>query len=247
MKSLFAATLALFLLAATPAMALVGGPWDNNTYSSEFQMQGTYQGSIRGTNTIGVHIFTVGGNFESFGRAVVYSHGVVYRGWLQANVDMDGGQVFGVMDMLGNITAPETTARSAGFTASGAFDAKIESKGAIVRYSGWGELSFWGIRIQTGDVDTDTSAFNSTSTRTITPPAGDDTSPDINQNSSVTSTDVDFSRIIWQDFADGSRTIRVRVTGTRTSFNFTTYVTTGVVGGQIPTDLDATGAGGGGN
>ena len=88
----------ILILSASPGLAWVGGPFSGDDHTGQGSA-GTYQGTLRGRNTMGTMMFGSSPSSESYGRFIVYNRGLVYRGSVQAMVDIQSryvaGNVFG--------------------------------------------------------------------------------------------------------------------------------------------------------
>lgn len=111
----------------SPAMALSGGPFQNNEPTNGGA--GTYQGVLSGENLIGVLAFGYSRTAQSSGRWAVFHEGFARFGDMQAVVDTASGTVAGV---LGGDLITGTT------DASGGFSAKVTSKAPIILFEGDG-------------------------------------------------------------------------------------------------------------
>ncbi len=116
---------------ASPAFAIVGGPWDNNMFYGR-SIDGTYQGVITGKNFSGVMLFGLAstsnpnagtaidniGIYGNDGRVVAFTEGVMVIGQVAATADVPSRAISGVFDasaLRGEsaITIPKMTSYTA--------------------------------------------------------------------------------------------------------------------------------------
>ncbi len=130
------ALLAASLLALCPSAAFAwsGGPWSGNT-ADNTAGKGTYFGTMRGKNLLGVFTFQYSPDRivnQLLSDLFVVSHeGFSISGSTAAVVDTQGRKVSGVF----------TSSTSQNSNASGFFDAKMTSTKPQIKFAGKGEFS----------------------------------------------------------------------------------------------------------
>ncbi len=173
----------MLLLPVSESLALIGGPFDNNTYGG--RRGGVYQVIMMIPNGNGIARFSdeIGTQISTFSDSSVYYKGIIYIGNAFGIVDLDMGYVSGMTNGTsdggqntnasggygGAGTAPTaTTTQGRSFSSSGgnigicntSFTGKVDEQGATTRMSGDGVASFFGeldtvTLAQDVDVDTD--------------------------------------------------------------------------------------------
>ncbi len=140
------------------AQALVGGPFDDNSYPGA-NADGTYSGTLTGVNLIGIVSFGVSSSQETTGRFSVFHEGFVHYGAAAGIADLASrriaGSLLGVAAITGNgfgggivetvggsgnlQTSNQTlTVRS---SAEGSFIAKMKGYPRQVTFDGEGQIS----------------------------------------------------------------------------------------------------------
>lgn len=176
----FGAILSLVgLLSQNSAFAWLGGPYSNNTYDGI--TTGLFGGTIRGSNTTGVFKFIQNNEafVSSFGDSVVYHKGMTYYGESYGQIDFNSSKVSGITNgnsAGGNTNDPGqgpnfrsvfgtgfgvSNAGGENFTsavANSAWNGKITNKKFAMRFTGKGEMSFFGNPTET-TVTVDTNSF----------------------------------------------------------------------------------------
>lgn len=145
MKKTISLLAAAFALQAAPAFAIVGGPWDNDNFNPT--NSGTYQAAIFLRNGAGMARFsdTATGQFSAVNQSIIYYRGIVYEGSAFGFIDHNADTVIGITN---------------GFTQTGAVDSdigrnvdicntqwtcRIREDAPVMRFSGKGEASFFGV------------------------------------------------------------------------------------------------------
>jgi hypothetical protein len=153
MKRVLFSVSACLVVAVSPALGLTGGPFGNDS-SLSIGGSGTYQGIASGENLLGIAAFGFSTSNGSTGRYVFFHEGVRSAGDLQAIVDLPGRQIVGIMG--GDLVEGQTTA-------SGAFEAHIDSTRPILTATGTGEFTSPARpQIDTTKTITDTVTFSGT-------------------------------------------------------------------------------------
>ncbi len=222
------ALLGLFLLDNSPvnpsAQALVGGPFDDNTYGGTSSADGTYSATLSGKNLLGMVSFGVSSSQETSGRFAVFHEGFVHYGAAAGAADLSSrrlfGSLLGVAALGGNGNGggiEETTGGSGNLAAStqtltvrssveGMFKARMKGYPLQITFEGEGELS--------SSANNGVLTGNSTNiiqyTVTITTPTNPDTAG--NEPNSV---DVDLDGQL--QVAQVRSTTPFKVRGSRTS------------------------------
>lgn len=155
MRKLLLPTLGLLLASTLPTFALSGGPFQNDS-SLETGANGTYQGTVRGENIIGVVVFGWSSSGGGSGRYAIFNKGFSRVGDLAPVVDLPSrtvAAVFGGDAFTGTVDN------------SGAFDAKIKQTQPILTFTGGGQVSGPSEAITDTDT-TDTASVTVTDTVT---------------------------------------------------------------------------------
>lgn len=157
------ALLGLFLLDNSPvnpsAQALVGGPFDDNSFGGTSSADGTYSATVSGVNLIGMVSFGVSSTTETQGRFAIFHEGFVNYGAAAGAADLSSRRVFGsllgVAALGGNGNGggiTETTGGSGNLSASsqtltvrssieGSFFARMKGYPQQITFEGEGVLS----------------------------------------------------------------------------------------------------------
>lgn len=155
MKTLFSLIATIVVLSASPASALVGGPWGGNNFNQN--NSGVYQATMYITNGVGMARWadstapmfwgesdTLNDPLPNFNQSVIFFRGAVYVGRCFGMVDWVNGEVNAVTngDTIGNF-ADSGSGRSIDI-ANTYFTAKITEEAPIMRFSGKGQANFFG-------------------------------------------------------------------------------------------------------
>ncbi len=136
-KSFALLAASLLALCPTAAFAWSGGPWSGNT-ADNTAGKGTYFGTMRGKNLLGVFTFQYSPDRivnQLLSDLFVVSHeGFSISGSTAAVVDTQGRKVSGVF-------TSSTSQNSNDSNASGFFDAKMTSTKPQIKFAGKGEFS----------------------------------------------------------------------------------------------------------
>jgi hypothetical protein len=149
------ALLGLLMLDRSPvnqsAQALVGGPFDDNAYFGSSSADGTYSGTLTGSNLIGMVSFGVSSNSEGNGRFAVFHEGFVQYGTAAGMADLASrrisGSLLGVAALPGETTGGSGSPASSGQAltvrsgAEGAFQARMKGYPQQITFEGEGKLS----------------------------------------------------------------------------------------------------------
>ena len=141
------------------AQALVGGPFDNNSYSGS-NADGTYSGTISGHNLTGIVTFGVSSSQETNGRFSIFHEGFVHYGSATGIADLESrrvaGSLLGVATLGGSGTAGGgvNITDSAGGSGTGgtgtltvrsgvegSFNARMKGYPNYIKFEGKGRLS----------------------------------------------------------------------------------------------------------
>lgn len=235
MKKIGALLGIMALAMQSTALAWIGGPYSNNTYDG-FD-GGIFSGSIRGKRCTGIFKFSqnTGGSYVSpFGDSIIYFKGIAYYGEAYGWIDTVTGTASGVTNGLNNggsndglaalrsifgngfgvnngIPDPDGTGASGGTAFSNGantmWNGKIKSKRPTIRFEGKGEASFFG----SGTTTMEKRIFDATGDF-FEPRQG----PNLETLDPVVGTQTQII-ITTDDFPNVTDTIRIRVTGGRTS------------------------------
>jgi len=132
------------------AQALVGGPFDNNTFPG-VNADGTYSGTISGRNLIGIVTFGVSSTTETNGRFSVFHEGFVHYGAATGIADLQSRRVAGSLlgvAALGGAGFPTTQVGSItvvaadGSSVTNPTIVSVPSTGVSETQGGSGSLSF---------------------------------------------------------------------------------------------------------
>ena len=144
MKKLFALIATSVLFSASPASAIVGGPWGGNNFS--FDSFGVYQATMYIPNGLGMARFSdsPAGQFSATNQSVIFFRGAVYVGSCFGTVDWVNGKVNAVTngDTINNFT--DSGAARMIDIANTYFIADITEEAPIMRFSGKGQANFFG-------------------------------------------------------------------------------------------------------
>lgn len=149
------ALLGLLMLDRSPvnqsAQALVGGPFDDNTYGGSASADGTYSGTMSGTNLLGIVSFGVSSSAEGNGRFAVFYEGFVNYGTASGIADLQSrrvsGALLGVASLPGETTGGSGAPASSGqaltvrSSAEGSFNARMKGYPQVITFEGEGRLS----------------------------------------------------------------------------------------------------------
>lgn len=146
MRKLLAFLFTALVLQATPALALVGGPWDNNSH--EGNSDGIFSATLILKGGIGLARWSQLADIPEIGRyseSVVWYKGAVYFGSCYGNVDMQSKKVTGITE--GEINAP----RALGSRAAGPlgfcntqWTGKVKDIRHSLSFSAKGDAAFFG-------------------------------------------------------------------------------------------------------
>ena len=144
MKKLFSLIAGIVVLSASPASAIVGGPWDGNNFNQN--NSGVYQATMYITNGVGLARFSddTSAQFSAVNQSVIFFRGAVYVGSCFGTVDWINGKVNAVTngDTINNFT--DSGAGRSIDIANTYFIAKITEEAPIMRFSGKGQANFFG-------------------------------------------------------------------------------------------------------
>jgi hypothetical protein len=144
MKKLFALIATSVALSASPASAIVGGPWGGNNFN--LTSSGVYQATMYIPNGLGMARFSddTSAQFSAINQSVIFFRGAVYVGSCFGTVDWANGKVNAVTngDTINNFT-DSGAARSIDI-ANTYFIADITEEAPIMRFSGRGQANFFG-------------------------------------------------------------------------------------------------------
>lgn len=154
MKKLFALIAVSVVLSASPASAIVGGPWGGNNFSQT--NSGVYQATMYITNGVGMARWAddtspmfwgeeaLGAPLPNLNQSVIFFRGAVYVGRCFGTVDWVNGKVNAVTngDTINNF-ADSGSGRSIDI-ANTYFIADITEEAPIMRFSGRGQANFFG-------------------------------------------------------------------------------------------------------
>ncbi|MEZ5301267.1 MAG: hypothetical protein R3F11_11535 [Verrucomicrobiales bacterium] len=162
MRKLFSLLAAVFALQAAPSFALTGGPWSNNDYADNPDVN--YQAILRMPNGVGIARWRENSSTQV---AIQNSSAVFYKGIVYL------GNTYGTADRGNRIVVGMTNGRTVRFSANGQFDTNSSSGSNVnfcntgwvckmtrthpqVRFKGEGYARFFG------NVDVETTVTNST-------------------------------------------------------------------------------------
>ncbi|MGK0187024.1 MAG: hypothetical protein ACI9R3_002809 [Verrucomicrobiales bacterium] len=148
MRKLFAFVLTAVVLQATPALALVGGPWDNNSH--EGNSDGVYSATMILKGGVGLvswsQINSIGPEISRYAESVVWYKGAVYFGTTFARVDVQARKVTGITNGevgVSGITGASPAAGAVHFCTT-QWRGKVRDLSNSVYFTAKGSASFFG-------------------------------------------------------------------------------------------------------
>lgn len=182
MRKLLAFVLTAVVLQATPALALVGGPWDNNTHDGN--SDGVFSASMILKGGVGLASWTQVSSLPEISRyaeSVVWYKGAVYFGTTLARVDLQARKVTGVTNGEVGFSGISGASPSAGAVAfcTTQWRGKVKDISNSISFSAKGDASFFGdytdeflpstvIEVQETDTEIDPATGLATKTTTTT-------------------------------------------------------------------------------
>ncbi|MDA0812368.1 MAG: hypothetical protein O3C21_08290 [Verrucomicrobia bacterium] len=147
MRKLFAFVLTAVVLQATPALALVGGPWGNNSH--EENSDGIFSATMILKGGVGLASWSQVSSLPEisrFAESVVWYKGAVYFGTTLARVDVQARSVTGVTNgevATSGITLATPSAGPVAFCTT-SWRGKVKDTSNSLSFSAKGDASFFG-------------------------------------------------------------------------------------------------------
>lgn len=160
---------AISAFAGSNALALVGGPFDNNNYSVLLERGGVYQAALTYSNGSGICQFSedneasaqnnivVDTVFKLGNRSILYYKGVTYAGSCTGMADLDARRIYAITNGTSTLNSIENAGLADPVVVNGGnqvapgfgyansqYTAKITSTAPILRFRGSGQAAFVG-------------------------------------------------------------------------------------------------------
>ncbi|MCB1095458.1 MAG: hypothetical protein KDN22_07740 [Verrucomicrobiae bacterium] len=179
MRKLLAFALTAVVLQATPALALVGGPWDNNSH--EGNSDGIFSATLILKGGVGLASWGQLSSLPEISRyaeSVVWYKGAVYFGTTTARVDVQARKVTGITSgevQTSGLTGATPSAGAVGFCTT-AWRGKVKDVSNSLTFVAKGDASFFGdytdeflpsTTIETTDTDVTIDPNTGQATQTI--------------------------------------------------------------------------------
>lgn len=147
MRKLLAFALTAVVLQATPALALVGGPWDNNSH--EGNSDGIFSATMILKGGVGLASWSQVSSLPEISRyaeSVVWYKGAVYFGTTTARVDVQARKVTGITNGEVSFSGISGASPSAGPVAfcTSSWRGKVKDVSNSLNFSAKGDVSFFG-------------------------------------------------------------------------------------------------------
>ena len=147
MKRIFALIAIALTFQGINAHAIIGGPWDNDNYTSN--NQGTYSATITMANGLGLArwtdsqraFFTDGTTND---QSVIYYKGIIYVGRVFASIDFFTDSVFGMTNGVSTVAISDSSSGNNIGICNTSWTCSFGQEKPVLRFSGKGEAIFFG-------------------------------------------------------------------------------------------------------
>jgi len=147
MKRIFALIAIALTFQGINAQAIIGGPWDNDNYTSN--NQGTYSATMTMPNGLGIARWTDSQrafftDATTNDQSVVYYKGIIYIGRTFASVDFFTDSVFGVTNGDSTTAISDSGSGNNINICNTSWTCSFGEEKPVLRFSGKGEALFFG-------------------------------------------------------------------------------------------------------